>query len=280
MQNEDIHKFIKQYYTTLATSITNISNFFAPSASLSITKEHENQVVITSNFDKHVMNVHNKGFSKILVSNYDIHKHGQVMLQVIGQYLYEDGENIRFVETILLDDKTQLINVSCVRLLDEEVVYDKITTTDSLKKYKDNTVGSFVKDPRKTLNVSNGAKFGIKEVVSAFKIFGKIVNYEKRSDESAFIEFDQFESLEAIKKNLSALKERGFELDLEKKYQREHNEKGHHDIKTMNKDTSEYRFMRREQNENNGNNEFRGKNKNYDENTESHFRNESVNRFS
>lgn len=202
--------FLSTYYTALLKTPSTLSSLFGDNATLTLSHEKDTPQVYRENFHQAFFTFYRKKISKILIITYQTYPAKEMTgYMVIGQIVYEDMENIRFVETLLVDD---LIVSSSVIVLDEEISYK-----EERKKEFFNTL---INNSKKCLFVRKGGKLAYKNVIEAFGCYGKIVAYEKR-DEDAFIEFDTFEAVEEVLKDSARLvAEKGVEVDRNRVYEK------------------------------------------------------------
>lgn len=206
MLNAEVEQFLTNYYTVLAKG-QNFDDLFEDST-LSIAKENEEEKIYTSNFVRAFNTYHKKKIAKVLIVSLNVINEHYFM--IIGQYVYDDSEIVRFVEVIKREGEK--VKSSTVRILDEEVNY---------MKDKRELMNTLVSTPKKSVLVKNGGRLSYKDVISNFGSFGKIVAYEKRITD-AYLEFDSYEAVENLKNNTALLHERGIEIDTYKHYEKRH----------------------------------------------------------
>lgn len=114
-----------------------------------------------------------------------------------------------------------MIVSSMIKFLNEEIVYGKEEKRTGMV-----PINGLVSNARMSVCVKNGGKLTYREINELFKSFGTIIAYERKKDHNgittgeAFIEFDTEEGVNLVIKNASSLKEKGIEIDQDKKYYR------------------------------------------------------------
>ncbi|KAM0687705.1 hypothetical protein COBT_001052 [Conglomerata obtusa] len=217
---QEIESFIAQYYNTLIKTPTSLSNFFTEDACLSISQETGHAKVHYRDHERVIRDTHRKEISKILIVSFDHHEISEAnIILIIGQICYEDNSIVRFVENLFVDISNKITS-SIIKFLNEEVVYGR-----EEKKTGGNFVNGLVFNIKKCLCVKNGARLQYRDVIDVFGKYGKIIGYERKrgtgnNDGDAFIEFDSHEAIEYVKTDILALKEKGIEFDVDKKYYR------------------------------------------------------------
>lgn len=206
MLNAEIEQFLTNYYTELAKGQTYDALF--ENATLSIAKENEEEKIYHSNFARAFNTFHKKKISKVIIVSLNVIS--DEFLMIIGQYVYEDSEIVRFVEVLRhVGDK---VKSSTVRLLDEEVSY---------MKDRRELMNTLISTPKKSVFVRNGSRLSYKDVIQNFGSFGKIIAYEKRNVD-AYLEFDSYEAVENVRNNSAALNAQGIEIDTYRQYDKRH----------------------------------------------------------
>ncbi|KAM0677106.1 hypothetical protein BDAP_002267 [Binucleata daphniae] len=156
-----------------------------------------------------------------MVVSYNHHIVGNLTLIItIVQICYDDSSNVRYVENFCIDENG-LIMSSMIKFLNEEIVYGKDERRTSMV-----PINGLVTNVRNSLCIKNGARLSYREVNDTFKTFGTIIAYERRKNynnqgtSDAFIEFDQETCVDLVIKNAKTLKDRGIEIDQDRKYAR------------------------------------------------------------
>lgn len=192
--------FFTNYYSTHIRSLHSISNFFVPNSVLSLAREQQDPLCITSDYDQAILDFHKRKTVRILIVTYSTLQINDVTSYlVIGQIKFDDGTMERFVENMHVNDQGLIVG-SVVMMLDEEIYYGK---SEFLNKV--------VSNPQLSLLIKNGAKLTYKAVIDNFGRYGKIVAFEKRNGDS-LLEYESSDALNCVREVYDVLKEKGIHV--------------------------------------------------------------------
>ncbi|EPR79847.1 hypothetical protein SLOPH_2357 [Spraguea lophii 42_110] len=215
---KEIITFLNSYYGALCTSFATVLPFYSRTK-LSIAVENGIPDIVTEDYDQKLKLVHKKTLLKVFVSSFDIQECNEnILLTVIGQFIYEDKSVKRFSHVFVLENKSFIIKNEICRILDEEILYEKVEEIKHLKNWNEGRlkINRYVKSNRKTIVLLNAKNFDSQKIIDDFMKFGEIVAIEP-DNENVLIEFTMIESIDEIIKNNEQLRKKGYTIDMKRK---------------------------------------------------------------